>query len=105
MNFSSELAADLKKLLNMDPALALQLQQAESLDQVVERIQGAADRHGVVLNAENLADQLREMSAKATAGELSDEELEGVDGGGLTSDLPWVFKYIAATFFGIHLKT
>jgi len=104
MNFNTELAADLQKLINVDPALAQQLQQAESLDQVVECIRGAADRHGVVLNAENLADQLREMTAKAAAGELTDEELAGVDGGGPTSDIIRFFTHVVGPIFGIKPK-
>ena len=82
MNINAGLARDLEKLIGLEPALARQLQEAGGPDQAIEQIQTAAGRHGIAIDAGELTELLQAAQAQAAAGELTDDQLAGVDGGG-----------------------
>ena len=80
MSPNTELAQHLEKLMQLEPALAQALENAESLDQAVETALAAAGRHGITLDAAALA-RLLPAPGTASGNELTDDQLAGVDGG------------------------
>lgn len=81
MNLDIELAHTLRKLVDLEPALAQELRDAASLDEAVQLVLDAGDRQGVRIDAAALNAQLQALHQSVATGELTDEQLEGVDGG------------------------
>lgn len=82
MNESNRLDEDLQKLVSLDASLLPDLQNVRDVDQALERIIAAADRHGISLDAGQLERHLLgSIEADRAAAELSDEEIGEVTGG------------------------
>ena len=78
---NTELIARMQELISLEPSLKEELQKARSLDQVLQHLQSAANRHDIPLDAGELDNMLEAVNAKAKAGELTDEQLAQVEGG------------------------
>lgn len=103
MNIDTRLAANLEKLFSVEPSLAQQLQEeAGDLDRSIRLTVEAARRHDIALSADELDAFLRSASAEATLGELTDEQLEGVNGAGPARDIATFIIRQVLPIFGIN---
>lgn len=77
----------LEALQSKDDSLAQTLEGLGQNDQIVSAIMDSADRHGIAIDAVELAAYLRLVSKNGAPEELSDAELAGVTGGGFFEDI------------------
>lgn len=81
MTLDTQLAVRLQQLLDLEPSLALELGKADTTGQAVQLITAAGAQHGVSFDELSLSRLLEALDGAATAGELTDDQLIGVDGG------------------------
>ncbi len=81
MDIGVDLPANLKKLIGLEPSMAQELNEAASLEELVQRIKAAARQHDIPLDENGLSDALQAIRPNGATGELTDEELSGVAGG------------------------
>jgi len=70
-----------QELMSKDEALVKTLETLDQTDESVKAIMASADRHGVALDADELATYLRLASGDGAPEELNDEALADVTGG------------------------
>lgn len=73
-----DISASMKILSEREPGLFASLNEVTNIDQARELIMQAAERHGVMIDASVLDEQLQAAQAEVA---LSDEELADVTGG------------------------
>lgn len=84
---AAELATRLQELINAEPDLRAALERTHDADQAIDLIQAAAARQGMALDGGELKNALQGAHAQTTVGELTEEQLAGVDGGGPAADI------------------
>ena len=87
MTLDTQLVTQLQKLFERDPSLPLELSNCHNLETAAQCIAAAANRHDVALDSSTLFEQLQAAQQSLAHGELTDEQLAGVDGGMSAPDL------------------
>lgn len=78
---TTRIASTIQLLIDLEPSLLSDLQQADSQEEIFRRLVAAGNRHDVDLDADELATHLQVVSRHSRPAELSDEMLEAVSGG------------------------
>lgn len=82
MSSDTSPTSKLQKLLGLEPSLGRELGAAESLDQAASLIQSTGRRHNLSFDIAELIALFQAVNQRSSATYLSDDELEGVEGGG-----------------------
>ena len=82
MNLDPRLISKLEELLNLHPPLAQELGNADTPEHAAKMIMATGKRHDMAFDNQALTSLLQALEQSAAAGEVPDDQLEGVHGGG-----------------------